>query len=1371
MTSKVYRALAAALWLLIGSLPAAGGELGWPAIEVHRPASFGGHPGSSNVLPLDDGRIAVSNTKGLAIFDGARWRLYEHPLGNTGFLRMVRTPKGEFCGGYPGEIGCFVPRPDGGYRWHSLQERLPPAMREFNKVFGQNYDDVRHGIWFVAQTKLLFVPDDTAEPVVELLAPANGWVSHRNTLVLYLSGKGIFKVSESGPPAFDVLAPVEDIEQKLMVGIHPLEDGRFLAIQLGGRASLLAGGRGTRVWADGEDLRRRQLPSAFQAISGGRYALGFQRGPVTIVDADGRTLQHLGEKAGLRETAVIDIAEDRQGGLWVTQTNTITRIDQASATTFYGPEFGSARVNSLERWRDRIFISSQFRMLALDTSVDPAQFRPYQPAADLQVGYVMVRGPRLYTMGSDFREFSDLESAPLLIAGTGHLSPSRLNRDLMYTQIGGKLAAVAAGADGATFTPLPLPLHALTDVVEASSDELWMHRDNGQLSRMRKGPDGQWLAPEWVTDTGLPAGQFFLRRGPNALWAGTRDGVYRLSTGGRFVPAAELPVHMRSGPIDELVEDDEGHLWMQSPTHLGVAWREGKTFRWDATPLAALDPKMLVRYFQREGNILWVLKYDGVARIDLAAQRRHLPQVTPILTGLWDDRTREPLPLKRWQASPNSRVRIEFALPAMQRREGNALRFRLAGFSDEFSPWSSRSEFEFADLSPGRYAFQVEGRDAWGRVSQAELLTFSVPPPWYRQWWALALYALVAGCALALAARLGARRRQRQMLMRQTELEATVAARTTELHDKNLQLAEQAERLLAVDRLKTQFFINVGHEFRTPLTLVLGPIDDLLRDARERLSERVRGQLQLAQRNARRVLDLIVELLDVNRLEQGQLTLSSATHDLLPLLQHVAAENAPLVARFGQQLSVDCGGFDRAPCVIDPLQIERALSNLISNAAKYSPRGTAIELTLAREEQVWSIAVRDQGRGIAPDALPHVFDRFFQTDGSDRASGYGIGLSLVREIALAHGGEVTATSTLGVGSSFVLRLPVAADDTRGSRHGATLLAVPGSPPTSADAPRDGSPVAFDETAEKAREITSQSVAQETEGTLLGTDHTVAPETDGTLPGTDKSVAPWRDPQGSDGEARSGRERVLIVDDHDDLRLRVRDVLGHRYEVIEAANGDQAWQRARDELPDLIVSDVMMPGCDGVELTRRLRSHADTEAIGILLLTAKVGSEHAVAGLQAGANDYLAKPFDSSELLARCEAIVAHARRLQHRLAAAAPAAPTGTIETPDTRWRQRLDQCIVANLHEPQFGIEELSQAMHADRTQLFRKCKELLGQSPSDYLRDTRLAHGHRLLEQGAGNVSEIAYASGFESLSSFTRAFKVRYGVPPSQVRGRAA
>jgi DNA-binding response OmpR family regulator len=246
-----------------------------------------------------------------------------------------------------------------------------------------------------------------------------------------------------------------------------------------------------------------------------------------------------------------------------------------------------------------------------------------------------------------------------------------------------------------------------------------------------------------------------------------------------------------------------------------------------------------------------------------------------------------------------------------------------------------------------------------------------------------------------------------------------------------------------------------------------------------------------------------------------------------------------------------------------------------------------------------------------------------------------------------------------------------------------------------------------------------------------------------------------------------RPLVLVVDDHDDLRARLRMLLEDRYQVIEAKDGPDAWKLSRDRLPDLIVCDVMMPGFDGIELTRRVRADVDTATIALLLLTAKVGSEHAVAVLSAGADDYLAKPFDASELLARIDALLARAHRLRLRLAREhLPLAPAVRAESADQLWRRRLDEIIAVRLDDPELSIEILAQAMHGDRSHLFRKCKDLLGMSPSEYLRDTRLKRAHQLLEAAVGNISEIAYAVGFDSLSSFTRAFKTRYGVPPSQV-----
>jgi DNA-binding response OmpR family regulator/nitrogen-specific signal transduction histidine kinase len=551
-------------------------------------------------------------------------------------------------------------------------------------------------------------------------------------------------------------------------------------------------------------------------------------------------------------------------------------------------------------------------------------------------------------------------------------------------------------------------------------------------------------------------------------------------------------------------------------------------------------------------------------------------------------------------------------------------------------------------------------------------------------------------------------RHRRVMLARQRALEAVVAQRTEELRRSNAQLAEQAERLTEVDRLKTRFFINVGHEFRTPLTLVLGPIDDLLRDTRERFSVRAREQLEMANRNARRVLDLIVELLDVNRFEHGQVRMTRVPADLRTLAQRVLLDHAPLLERYGHGSVFNVASDGPWLAAVDAAQLERALSNLIGNAGKYMARGGMIELRLRRVDAAIELALIDQGRGISAAAVPHVFDRFFQAEGADSASGYGIGLALVREILEAHQGLASVESEVGVGSTFRLTLPALAAHAGGVAPDAAL---------------------------PERRI-------------------VAPEAE------------------ADEGAPRGRALVLVVDDHDDLRARVRGLLEDRFDVIEATDGPAAWKLGRDCQPDLIVCDVMMPGFDGTELTRRLRADADTAAIAVLLLTAKVGSEHAVEGLHAGADDYLAKPFDASELLARIDALLARAQRLRQRLARERlPPPAAAATESVDARWRRRLDELVAQRLDDPELSVEQLAEGMHSDRSQLFRKCKELLGSSPSEYLRDVRLKRAHELLLERVGSISEVAYAVGFDSLSSFTRAFKARYALPPSRVAAREA
>lgn len=356
------------------------------------------------------------------------------------------------------------------------------------------------------------------------------------------------------------------------------------------------------------------------------------------------------------------------------------------------------------------------------------------------------------------------------------------------------------------------------------------------------------------------------------------------------------------------------------------------------------------------------------------------------------------------------------------------------------------------------------------------------------------------------------------------------------------------------------------------------------------------------------------------------------------------------------------------------------------------------------------MSVSDNGRGITAEALPHVFDRFYRAAHEGDSEGTGIGLALVREIIQAHGGEVGVRSEVGRGSCFWLLLP----------------------PIQAPA--------------GAGEVVGGEEQNDTAG--------------------DRSEA--RDEAPTDAESGQAASEhaplVLLIDDHPDLLQRLRDLIGDRYRVLTAVDGEAGLRLAQRELPDVVVSDVMMPGLDGISLARRLRADPATEGLPLLLLTARAGARHAVEGLDAGADDYLSKPFDGAELLARIAALLAQRRRLYHQLRR--ETAPLPVDPGPAERWRERLQSLIEANLGDSRYGIDQLAEAMHTDRTNLFRKVKAGFGMSPSELLREARLRRAQALLLQQAGNVTEVAYAVGFESLSSFARAFRQRYEQAPSEV-----
>ncbi|MBA2127668.1 histidine kinase [Hyphomicrobium methylovorum] len=409
-------------------------------------------------------------------------------------------------------------------------------------------------------------------------------------------------------------------------------------------------------------------------------------------------------------------------------------------------------------------------------------------------------------------------------------------------------------------------------------------------------------------------------------------------------------------------------------------------------------------------------------------------------------------------------------------------------------------------------------------------------------------------------------------------------------------LAAQHQELSAMDRLKSQFFANVSHELRTPLTLILAPVEKLKSDAAA-LHGPAQELLEVIENNALRLLRLVNDILSLIRLEEGRATLAKRSIDMAHFLSHTTASMRHLAAMKGINLNL---GELQGDLIInaDPDALEKIVSNVIANAIKFTPPEGRIDVSAAHVDRMVIVRISDSGIGIAPDQLPHIFDRFYQVDGSAtrRHQGLGLGLALVRELITRHGGDVTASSDAGHGTTFVLRFPHSEQDTL------------------ADMPSQDKP---DQIADPLRKFDRKASSQ----ALTIPDHQPAP------------MLQQQETQTND-EASADLPLLLVVDDEPDMRRYLATMLRESYRVVEAGDGIAALEMAQKLTPELILLDVMLPGASGLDVCRSLKERAETRGIKIIILTARADEEAKIIALKHGADDFLIKPFSGLEVRSR-----------------------------------------------------------------------------------------------------------------------------------------
>lgn len=659
-------------------------------------------------------------------------------------------------------------------------------------------------------------------------------------------------------------------------------------------------------------------------------------------------------------------------------------------------------------------------------------------------------------------------------------------------------------------------------------------------------------------------------------------------------------------------------------------------------------------------------------------------------------------------------ITLSFLATHYSQPELNTYEVRLLEYEDAWRSIGTARTARFTSLQPGTYRFQVRAISPVGEVGNPSTLGIVIRPPWWRTGWALAAYlALAVGMVIATT-----RYRERRLRRRANELQEEVDERTRDLDLARRHAERQAQRLEDLDRAKSHFFANVSHEFRTPLTLILGPLQDVT-DGRAK-SDRLRDQVPMMRRNARRLLSLINELLDLSKLEAGALQLQARPTDLVPFVRGLTlafsskAEREHLTLLFEAEV-------ERVEAWIDHDKLEKVVSNLLSNAFKFTPAGGKIRVSVVKTETHAVISVSDTGPGIPQEQLSRVFDRFYQIDSSaSRAhEGTGIGLALAKELVERHGGTIDVRSIADLDTTFEIRLPL------GSEH------LPAG--------------------ERAIDRTPGKDTPEADG-LEAAEHRMDGHMRADAEDTEKPI-------------------VLIVEDNADLRTYLTSQLRDRYAVHTARDGREGLDRARVVHPDLILTDIMMPRMDGYAFCRALKEDDDLSTIPVVMLTARSDEESKLEGLDIGADDYLPKPFSVAELRARVENLLASRAMLRDRYSGEVFVRPSDIPITPeDEVFLERVLDVVNEHLGDSTFSVDWLAGEVGVSRRQLERRVAGTTGDSPAALVRRLRVMRAQQLLRARAGTVSEIAYMVGFRQSSHFARIFRQETGQTPTAYRDQA-
>lgn len=1044
---------------------------------------------------------------------------------------------------------------------------------------------------------------------------------------------------------------------------------------------------------------------------------------IYINDAKSAQLKHVYNDGsyyrGLNNNSIKSLYKDNNGGIWVgTYFRGANYYDQSFERIKVilpfeeGPDDDKNIINvltsdnedlvwvgtagsGLASWDNR---KKNFEFLNLDNTLTSANIKSIYPLEkDLWIGTLKNGLFRYSKVSKEVTRFANQPDNDFSLPSNDIYDIEYHNNDLwMASLMGGVIKQIGEG-QFVSFTHNPNDLNSISStdcrvLHEDKEGELWVGTNIG-LNKLEETSSGEVSFNRFLPLVTVYCINSFM---PNEIWIGTSfQGLYKYEkasglftnyTKNEGLPGNTIYSIQKQG--DNLwLTTDEGIAKFNTTTNEVVAFKQyselrGLEFSQNSglnlrnRDLLFGSNKGLVQF--QPSEISQNAHQTSLVISDFKILNNESEFSTRVLSIIHDQNgvTKE-IELKNHESTIEIKLsNLEFASP-----DNIRFAYRMKGLDDVWRYSDGKTEAVYNFQREGKYRFEAKATNADGIWSPSILqLDINIQPPWYRSWWAYLLYVVFFTALI-------------YMLYRMIRLQNSYQLE----HIANLERERSHE-------LKTRFFTNITHELKTPLTLIQGPLKDIV--GKDDLRGPVRNKLEGVQKNVVRLSLLVNQLMDIRKMETDHMRMQVSKGDIIEFLKEVYFAFREETTKRNIDFIFETKT-DAIRCWFDADKMEKVFFNLLSNALKFTPDAGLIKVIVEEQKEIVKVTIEDNGRGIDDDMLDQIFERFYERSTLNYSNyGVGIGLALSKQLVELHSGSIYALKNETVGTSFVVELP------KGSSH-------------------------F-----KQEEIIQVSNKLE------------------------NNVKPVSQPDLGVLSNDHKEYKVLIVEDEEEIQQYIRSLFTDKYHVLVAFNGQEGFEIAKTRLPDVIISDIMMPVEDGIAMCRRIKTTIETSHIPVILLTARTATPYKIGGLETGADDFITKPFDSDELVLKTKNIL-HARKAYlEKLSRTHDFQPEKIATTTvDEKFLKRLMEITEKHMENSLLSVEQIADELIVSRAVLFRKIKALTGNTPKGFIKSVRLKRAAQLLRDSDLRISQVSAKCGFKDAKYFSKVFRAAYNETPNE------